>query len=658
MKSKQQLRLLAEGSDDSVIVNNNRSISQCSCKSPILLTREDKKMIHDLPEEVLTLSDDSVIVNNNGNISQCSCKSPIQSKREDMKTIHDIPEEGKPNIYLWNPLIQKYKTLPDSPLDSLCFVEYIQKYICGILSEEGCFCFEEETGWTALAFGFVPQDNDYVVVHIVKPHLESGPDPHSVMIGVYSLNTNSWKVTSQNNVFVCGIRMFHHVLVDGVAYWLGIKPGGIRQIIMCFDTKTDILQEILLPDWVDCQDYLSSPFLHPFGQSIAYFVENIELSHFDMSKELMDESGEFKANLGKDMNDVLCLYEASYLSRNEEKIMDEAQDFTEKHVKDYIKNINGKDENLGKLVTRALELIELRKYQATSFVVGLSSPFKLRHFFTSAHAASSWLLNSSPLQAGVLSISGFLPVKSSARTTPQRFRILELQGYPWIRHSLEAPNPKSLWCSFRLTTYLITSVKKNRLFEILEPGVVREGSSELKAAAMLFWVKKIDSGSIVFWMYLILHIWRLERTADSVLPNTNCIISTSGVGEYACSRECFEGNPYLNLACQGAMGVDREGCIAEKSKFPVIRFSLALGGLKKVLQLTLNHVEESREQPEPTPIPNGYGTAVKFPHLLLHPGFVMTLALVMVLLMSDVVAGLDNITSSLARTQTQVSAIL
>lgn len=65
-----------------------------------------------------------------------------------------------------------------------------------------------------------------------------------------------------------------------------------------------------------------------------------------------------------------------------------------------------------------------------------------------------------------------------------------------------------------------------------------------------------------------------------------------------------------------------------------------------MLQLTSNH--ESMEQPDPTPIPNGYGT-IRLPHLLWHPGLVMTLALVMVLLISDVVAGVGNINSSVTK---------
>lgn len=52
-----------------------------------------------------------------------------------------------------------------------------------------------------------------------------------------------------------------------------------------------------------------------------------------------------------------------------------------------------------------------------------------------------------------------------------------------------------------------------------------------------------------------------------------------------------------------------------------------LGGLNEVLQLISN--QGYIEQPEPKPMPNGYGT-VKSPHLLLHPGLVMLKSFVLV----------------------------
>ena len=57
------------------------------------------------------------------------------------------------------------------------------------------------------------------------------------------------------------------------------------------------------------------------------------------------------------MKGMLYLYEASYHSKTNEKILDEAQRFTTKHMTDYINNSKtNKDEKLSKLVSRALEL--------------------------------------------------------------------------------------------------------------------------------------------------------------------------------------------------------------------------------------------------------------------------------------------------------------
>lgn len=76
----------------------------------------------------------------------------------------------------------------------------------------------------------------------------------------------------------------------------------------------------------------------------------------DVFKGFMDESEKFKARFSKDIKCMLFLYEASYLSTKDEKIMDEARDFAEKHLKDYINNVKNQNENLGKLVSHALEL--------------------------------------------------------------------------------------------------------------------------------------------------------------------------------------------------------------------------------------------------------------------------------------------------------------
>ncbi|XP_034703599.1 (-)-alpha-terpineol synthase-like [Vitis riparia] len=74
----------------------------------------------------------------------------------------------------------------------------------------------------------------------------------------------------------------------------------------------------------------------------------------DVFSSFKDEIGDFKACFSEDIQGILCLYEASYLSIEGESILEEARDFTKKHLEGCLRqNI---DENLAILVSHALEL--------------------------------------------------------------------------------------------------------------------------------------------------------------------------------------------------------------------------------------------------------------------------------------------------------------
>ncbi|KAK1371800.1 F-box domain-containing protein [Heracleum sosnowskyi] len=173
------------------------------------------------------------------------------------------------SIYLWNPLLQKCRTLPDSPLSRFTI---------------------EEFQWKALAFGFLPEVNDYVVVHVGRlgPDL---PDPNelepAVMIGVYSLNTNSWKEfyldAIINGCISRQISSDKPVFVGSTAYWIANEFSGFYQAVMYWDTKTNTLGEINVPILNMNPDRLfDDPLIHQFGQSIAYFIEDDDSHHLDI----------------------------------------------------------------------------------------------------------------------------------------------------------------------------------------------------------------------------------------------------------------------------------------------------------------------------------------------------------------------------------------
>ena len=71
-----------------------------------------------------------------------------------------------------------------------------------------------------------------------------------------------------------------------------------------------------------------------------------------------DENGHFKASLCEDIKGLLSLYEASFYSFKGETILDEAKEFTTKHLEEYMKNNKdqSQDHDLSVLVNHALEL--------------------------------------------------------------------------------------------------------------------------------------------------------------------------------------------------------------------------------------------------------------------------------------------------------------
>ena len=66
------------------------------------------------------------------------------------------------------------------------------------------------------------------------------------------------------------------------------------------------------------------------------------------------EEGSFKGYLCDDTKGILSLYEASFLSLEGENILEEAREFSKKHLQEFINQ--NKDQNLSIIVSHALEL--------------------------------------------------------------------------------------------------------------------------------------------------------------------------------------------------------------------------------------------------------------------------------------------------------------
>ncbi|XP_072977463.1 terpene synthase 2, chloroplastic-like [Typha angustifolia] len=86
-----------------------------------------------------------------------------------------------------------------------------------------------------------------------------------------------------------------------------------------------------------------------------------------MLGNFIDETGEFRLSLSKDIRGMLSLHEASYLNTGEE-ILYKAKEFSGKHLKSCISN---SEPNLARLITGALEHpyhISLQQYKARHYL--------------------------------------------------------------------------------------------------------------------------------------------------------------------------------------------------------------------------------------------------------------------------------------------------
>ncbi|PIA51621.1 hypothetical protein AQUCO_01100462v1 [Aquilegia coerulea] len=86
----------------------------------------------------------------------------------------------------------------------------------------------------------------------------------------------------------------------------------------------------------------------------GYYVSHDSKTSTDIFNKFKDEQGKFKSSLTSDVRCILSLYQASYLGFNGEHIMDEATDFTTKHLKSMVTQLSSRP--LASEIQRALEL--------------------------------------------------------------------------------------------------------------------------------------------------------------------------------------------------------------------------------------------------------------------------------------------------------------
>ncbi|KAK9266727.1 hypothetical protein L1049_025360 [Liquidambar formosana] len=134
------------------------------------------------------------------------------------------------DVYLWNPSIRKFRVLPD--IDSF--------------------------NGSPVAFGFVPQINDYTVVNFfydenfrgMFSRAEGMCITYPPRVDIYSLRTNSWEEVQ--NVIPCQPwDRTKYSTLNGVVHWVAVSGTEENQyeFILSFDMANKIFGEIKLPEY-------------------------------------------------------------------------------------------------------------------------------------------------------------------------------------------------------------------------------------------------------------------------------------------------------------------------------------------------------------------------------------------------------------------------
>ncbi|KAK1367870.1 hypothetical protein POM88_033962 [Heracleum sosnowskyi] len=166
------------------------------------------------------------------------------------------------DIFLWNPLIKKTKTLPPLRLLKLPSHSYVDLVL-----------------WRDTAFAYLPSINDYQVVKIMFQYDPFDPYQLTYLFCVYSLSTDSWKAKFCDPCDTNVVRMNDEkesVFVDGIACWMIACDDTNLNKVLCFHTINFTLHFVDLPQVGEYHR------LHQFGQSVALFTED-KLNNFHMS---------------------------------------------------------------------------------------------------------------------------------------------------------------------------------------------------------------------------------------------------------------------------------------------------------------------------------------------------------------------------------------
>ncbi|OMP04625.1 hypothetical protein COLO4_09451 [Corchorus olitorius] len=183
---------------------------------------------------------------------------------------------GEYKLYLWNPSIHKYITLPKPDITFLSDTSYYQH----------------------IGFGFDSETHDYKVLNLVTMVLD-GLDGigETVEAYLFSLNTNSWKNITATYSYPEYTIEGHSlsVFVNGILHWLGYKKGNdgwFTNMVLGLDTSTERFLDITLPENLVglCPTNLC---IMKYGESSIAVLKSDSEDYGQLEVWVMKEYGEF-----------------------------------------------------------------------------------------------------------------------------------------------------------------------------------------------------------------------------------------------------------------------------------------------------------------------------------------------------------------------------
>ncbi|KAF5731250.1 hypothetical protein HS088_TW19G00856 [Tripterygium wilfordii] len=170
------------------------------------------------------------------------------------------------NVVVWNPATGQFRTLPESSIDIVEFLE--TRMIIKI----------------CLGFGFDRAFEDFKVVRIVYHLIETDSIDLNVQVEVFRRSTGTWRsIDLDSDGVTIGFDMeetkirdrFPATVVNGVIYWNAIdnNPDWYEHFIVAFDISDETFRKIPLPQACENVSYWC---ILQWENSIATFVPQIE----------------------------------------------------------------------------------------------------------------------------------------------------------------------------------------------------------------------------------------------------------------------------------------------------------------------------------------------------------------------------------------------